>query len=217
MKLWGKPGSENSPWDLPYDFKNSEIDICTRIFNFVRINSTQLVIALFVWAPQPISRFYIVLAKSAMRLINSKKLPIKKRYIVYVYAWFKGWCSRRFYRVPVLKTPPYGKCGQNRKMVWHFYGKTKTAITSSKNQFRPQFWAQIVAGVETHPYSLFLGPGGHFWQSYEENRGQKFSAGIYHTILKKVKSTFVPGLPILPNEQYHNFCLLTSALVKCSD
>ncbi len=58
-------------------------------------------------------------------------------------------------------------------MVWHFYGKTKTAITSSKNQFRPQFWAQIVAGVETHPYSLFLGPGGHFWQSYEENQVQK--------------------------------------------
>ena len=47
--------------------------------------------------------------------------------------------ARRFYRVPDLKTPPYGKCSQNRKMVWHFYGKTKTAITSSKNQFRPQF------------------------------------------------------------------------------
>jgi hypothetical protein len=58
-------------------------------------------------------------------------------------------------------------------MVWHFYGKTKTAITSSKNQFRPQFCAQIVAGVETHPYSPILGPGDHFWQSYEENHGQK--------------------------------------------
>jgi hypothetical protein len=58
-------------------------------------------------------------------------------------------------------------------MVWHFYGKTKTAIISSKNQFRPQFWAQIVAGVETHPYSLFLGPGDHFWKSYEENQVQK--------------------------------------------
>ena len=54
------------------------------------------------------------------------------------------------------------------------HGKTKTAIISSKNQFRPQFRAQIVvAGVETHPYSLFLGPGGHFWQSYEENQVQK--------------------------------------------
>ena len=62
---------------------------------------------------------------------------------------------------------------KNRKMVWHFYGKTKTAITSSKNQFRPQFWAQIVAGVETHPYSPFLAPGDHFWQSYEENQVQK--------------------------------------------
>ena len=71
--------------------------------------------------------------------------------------------THRFYRVGPWKTPPYGKCGQNRKMVWHFYGKTKTAITSSKNQFRPQFWAQIVAGVETHPYSPFLGPGDHFF------------------------------------------------------
>ena len=81
------------------------------------------------------------------------------------------------------------------------HGKTKTDIISSKNQFRPQFWAQIVAGVETHPYSLFFGPGGHFWQSYEENQVQKISAGIYHTILKKAKSTFVPGFLILPNEQ----------------
>ena len=58
-------------------------------------------------------------------------------------------------------------------MVWHFYGKPKTAITSSKNQFRPQFWAQIVAGVETHPYSPFLGHGDNFRQSYEENQVQK--------------------------------------------
>ena len=40
---------------------------------------TSKVIALFVWAPQPISGFYIV--KSAMRLINSGNLPIKKRYL----------------------------------------------------------------------------------------------------------------------------------------
>jgi hypothetical protein len=39
--------------------------------------------------------------------------------------------------------------------------------------FRPQFWAQIVAGVETHPDSPFLGPGDHFGQSYEENQVQK--------------------------------------------
>jgi hypothetical protein len=37
-----------------------------------------------------------------------------------------------------------------------------------------------------------------------ETRFRKFSAGIYHTILKKAKSTFVPGFSILPNEQYHN-------------
>jgi hypothetical protein len=32
---------------------------------------------------------------------------------------------------------------------------------------------QIVAGVETHPYSPFLAPADHFWQSYEENHDQK--------------------------------------------
>ena len=85
-------------------------------------------------------------------------------------------------------------------MVWHFYGKTKTAIISSKNQFRPQFWAQIVAGVETHPYSEyspFLGPGDHFWQSYEENQVQKIRHRIHHTILKTAKSIFVQGFSIL--------------------
>ena len=71
-------------------------------------------------------------------------------------------------------------------MVWHFYGKTKTAIISSKNQFRPQFRAQIVAGVETHPYSPFLGPGDHFWQSYEENHVQKiFSRDLPYDFEKK--------------------------------
>jgi hypothetical protein len=34
-----------------------------------------------------------------------------------------------------------------------------------------------------------------------KTRFRKFSAGIYHTILKKAKSTFVPGFLILPNEQ----------------
>ena len=34
-----------------------------------------------------------------------------------------------------------------------------------------------------------------------KTRFKKFSAGIYHTILKKAKSTFVPGFLILPNEQ----------------
>ncbi len=42
-----------------------------------------------------------------------------------------------------------------------------------------------------------------------KTRFRKFSAGIYHTILKKAKSTFVPGFLILPNEQCHNFCLVT--------
>ena len=73
--------------------------------------------------------------------------------------------AHRYYRVPLLKVSRLGKC-----TVWKC--KTKTAMISSKNQFRPQFWEQIVAGVETHPYCLFLGPGGHFWQSYEENQVQ---------------------------------------------
>ena len=34
-----KPGSENSPYDPPYDFKNSEIDICTRQSRFAQGNS----------------------------------------------------------------------------------------------------------------------------------------------------------------------------------
>ena len=31
-----------------------------------------------------------------------------------------------------------------------------------------------------------------------KTRFRKFSVGIYHTILKKAKSTFVPGFSILP-------------------
>jgi hypothetical protein len=34
-----KPGSENSPYDPPYDFKNSEIDICMRIFHFAQVDN----------------------------------------------------------------------------------------------------------------------------------------------------------------------------------
>ena len=63
-------------------------------------------------------------------------------------------------------------------MSTEVHGKTKTVIISSKNQFRPQFWAQIVAGVETHPYSPFLGPGDHCWQSYGENQVQKILVGF---------------------------------------
>jgi hypothetical protein len=36
-----------------------------------------------------------------------------------------------------------------------------------------------------------------FWQSYEENQVQKIRHRIYHTILKTVKSAFVPGFSIL--------------------
>jgi hypothetical protein len=84
---------------------------------------------------------------------------------------------------------------QSKSGKWS--GKTKMTIISAENQFRPQFWAQIVAGVETHQYIPFLGPGGHFWQSYGENQVQKIRHRIYHTILKTAKSTFVPGCSIL--------------------
>jgi hypothetical protein len=47
--------------------------------------------------------------------------------------------THRFYRVGLLKNPRLGKCSQNRKMVLHFYGKTKTAITSSKISVDPNF------------------------------------------------------------------------------
>ena len=78
-------------------------------------------------------------------------------------------------------------------------GKTKITIISSKKQtqFTPQFWSQIVAGVETHRYSAVLGPDDHFGQSYEENQVQKNRHRIYHTILKTPKSIFVPGFSIL--------------------
>jgi hypothetical protein len=92
-------------------------------------------------------------------------------------------------------------------MVWHFYGKTKTATISSQNQFRPQIWAQIVAGVETHSYSPSLGPGDLFFfeKLWGKPGSEFFAMGIYHTIKKKerAKSTFVPGFSILPNEQYN--------------
>jgi hypothetical protein len=48
-----------------------------------------------------------------------------------------------------------------------------------------------------HRYSPALGPGGHFWQSYEENQVQKIRHRIYHTILKRTESTFVLGFLIL--------------------
>jgi hypothetical protein len=46
-------------------------------------------------------------------------------------------------------------------------------------------------------------PGGGGGKVIGKNRLKKISRGIYYTILKKKKaeSTFVPGLPILPNEQ----------------
>jgi hypothetical protein len=89
---------------------------------------------------------------------------------------------------------------ENAVKIGKWCGKTKIAIISSKNQFRPQFWAQIVAGVETHRYNPFLGPGDHFFlkQSYEENQVQKIRHRIYRTMLKTAKSTFVPGFSILP-------------------
>jgi hypothetical protein len=47
-------------------------------------------------------------------------------------------------------------------------------------------------------------------QSYEENQVQKiFRGDLPYDFKKKAKSTFVPGFPILSNEQYHNFCLVT--------
>jgi hypothetical protein len=46
-----------------------------------------------------------------------------------------------------------------------------------------------VAGVETHPYSPFVGPGDHFWQSYEETQVQKiFSRDLPYDFFFKEKS-----------------------------
>jgi hypothetical protein len=70
--------------------------------------------------------------------------------------------------------------------VWHFYGKTKTAIISSKNQSRPQFWAQIACWRR----DASVQPSFRSWQSFfgkvmRKTRFRKFSVGIYHTIKKK--------------------------------
>ena len=72
--------------------------------------------------------------------------------------------THRFYRVPLLKIPPPENAVKIGKWSGTFMAKLKLPyIISSKNQFRPQFWAQIVAGVETHPYSPFSGPGDFFF------------------------------------------------------
>ena len=55
----------------------------------------------------------------------------------------------------------------------------------------------LSGSTKTHRYSPVLGPGDHFWQSYEENQVQKIRHRIYHTIFcsKKIKINrhFVPG------------------------
>ena len=88
---------------------------------------------------------------------------------------------------------------ENAVKIGKWICETKIAIISSKNQFRPQFWAQIVADVETHRYSPFLPPGDNFWQSYEENQVQKILQAIYNTILKTAKSRIVPGILQIPD------------------
>jgi hypothetical protein len=84
-------------------------------------------------------------------------------------------------------------------MVWHFYGKTKTAIISSNNQFRPPILSTDCSSRrDASVQPSFRSWQFFFGQSYEENQVQKIRHGIYHTILKTAKSTFVPGFPILP-------------------
>jgi hypothetical protein len=46
----------------------------------------------------------------------------------------------------------------------------RIVITSSKNILAPCFLARIVANRETRLFSLFLGLGDKYWQSYDENQ-----------------------------------------------
>jgi hypothetical protein len=55
-----------------------------------------------------------------------------------------------------------------------------------------------------------------FWQSYEESRVQKIFCRDLPYDFEKSEIDIVPGFLILPNEHYHNFCLLTRAVAKCS-
>jgi hypothetical protein len=52
------------------------------------------------------------------------------------------------------------------------FGKVIKGDPQKRTRLREKYaWT----GVETHPYSPFLGYGDHFWQSYEENQVQKIS------------------------------------------
>jgi hypothetical protein len=66
-----------------------------------------------------------------------------------------------------------------------------------------------------HPYSPCLGPGDHFWQSYEENQVQKICRRDLPYDFEKAKSTFVHEFSILPNKQYHNFLIPGVPTAEC--
>jgi hypothetical protein len=92
---------------------------------------------------------------------------------------------------------------ENALKIGKWICKTKIVIISSKNQFRPQFWAQIVAGVETHRYKPFF----RSWRLFfgKVMRGTSFrNFAIRSTIrfLKTAKSTFVLDNLVSPRQQY---------------
>ena len=69
-----------------------------------------------------------------------------------------------------------------------------------------------MAGVESHRYSPFSGPGTHFFeQSYEKNQVQKIRHTNHYTILKIAKSIFVPGNPFCPDIKYRNLVIVLYA------
>ena len=130
--------------------------------------------------------------------------------------WFTTLCtssaqqksnSHKFYLVPPGKVSRLGNAVKIQKWIYKNFKNKIVIISSIKNLFRPQLYAQIVAGVETHRYSLVLGHGDHFWQSYEENQVQKIRHRIHRTIQKTAKSIFVPKFSILPkvNRKFSRF------------
>jgi hypothetical protein len=96
----------------------------------------------------------------SVRFVSGALNLAPKTYHTYIGSYVVNAPSRIDFVGPDNKKyPPW----ENAVKIVKWSGKTKTAIISSKSQFRPQFWAQIVAGVETHRYSPVLGHGDLFF------------------------------------------------------
>jgi hypothetical protein len=111
---------------------------------------------------------------------------------------------------------------ENAVKIGKWSGKTKIAIILSKKQFRPQFWAQIVAGVETYRYSPSLGLGDQFWQCYEENQVQPVPRGaLVKTAILECTHIMVSKIAFFidarARARQRSYCSLYGGLTGCAD